>query len=62
LGGKVVNEEKWLSSKEAKKILKVSDCKLSHLRNDGKLVFIKKGNAFLYSLLHIESLKVDKKS
>ncbi|MCF6251230.1 MAG: helix-turn-helix domain-containing protein [Methylococcaceae bacterium] len=58
----MVKEEKWLSSKEVKKILKVSDCELSHLRNDGKLVFMKKGNAFLYSLLYIESLKLNKKT
>ncbi|MBK8853906.1 MAG: hypothetical protein IPN10_07235 [Saprospiraceae bacterium] len=37
-----------LTSKEAKKILKVSDCQLAHLRMEGKLSFIKKGNAFMY--------------
>jgi len=57
---KISNEEKWLTSKEAKKILKVSDCKLSHLRNDGKLVFMKKGNAFLYSHQHIEKFMLSK--
>jgi len=31
----MVNKDTWLSSKEAKK---VSDCHLSHLRNEGKLV------------------------
>jgi len=50
----VAIKEKWLSSKETKKILKISDCHLSHLRNDGKLVFMKKGNAFMYSLEHIK--------
>lgn len=55
----MTNEERWLSSKEAKKILKVSDCQLSHLRNEGKLVFIKKGNAFLYSLQQIKSLDIN---
>lgn len=58
----MANEERWLSSKEAKKILKVSDCRLSHLRNEGKLVFMKKGNAFLYSLQQIERLGVVKKN
>jgi predicted membrane GTPase involved in stress response len=57
----VANEEKWLSSKEAKKILKVSDCRLSHLRNNGELVFMKKGNAFLYSLQHIKDSGIIKK-
>jgi len=38
----MTNEERWLSSKGAKKILQVSDCQLSHLRNEGKLVFMKK--------------------
>jgi len=51
----MTEKETWLTSKEAKKILKVSDCQLSHLRNDGKLVFMKKGNAFQYSLQYIES-------
>lgn len=57
----MTNEERWLSSKEAKKIMKVSDCQLSHLRNEGKLVFMKKGNAFLYSLQHIKSLDINNK-
>lgn len=54
----MTNKERWVSSKEAKKILKVSDCHLSHLRNDGKLVFIKKGNAFLYSLQHLQNSRI----
>ena len=58
----MANNETWLSSKETKKVLKVSDCRLSHLRKDGELVFMKKGNAFLYSLQHIESLSVNKKN
>ena len=51
----MTNKEIWVSSKEAKKILKISGCHLSHLRNDGKLVFVKKGNAFLYSLQHMQN-------
>jgi len=54
----MTNKEIWVSSKEAQKILKVSDCHLSHLRNDGKLVFIKKGNAYLYSLQHIQNSRI----
>jgi len=39
---------KWLTSKEAKEALKVSDCQLMHMRVTGKLVFRKDGNRFLY--------------
>lgn len=39
---------KYYTSKEAKKILKISDCKLAHLRVDGKLEFKKIGNRFMY--------------
>ncbi len=41
-------EGKWFSSIEARKSLKISDCDLAHLRNEGKLIFKKRGNAFLY--------------
>lgn len=37
-----------MSSKEAMKTLKVSSCELMHLREAGKLVYIKKGNAYFY--------------
>lgn len=40
--------ENWLSSKEAKKVLKVSDCHLMHMRLAGKLQFRKEGNRFFY--------------
>lgn len=40
----------WLTSKEAKAVLKVSDCHLMHLRLQGKLVFKKEKNKFLYLL------------
>lgn len=42
------DKPKYLSSKEARKKLKVSSCELMHLREAGKLKFIKKGNAYLY--------------
>jgi len=42
--------EQWLSSKEAKKVLKISDCQLMHLRLAGKLQFRKAGNRFFYLL------------
>lgn len=41
-------DKKWLSSKETKSLLKISDCKLMHLRLEGKLEFKKVGKAFLY--------------
>ena len=56
------DKETWLSSKETKKILKVSDCRLSHMRKEGELVFMKKGNAFLYSLQHIKNSGINKKN
>ena len=51
----------WLTSKEAKKALKVSDCSLAHLRMKGKLEFTKKGNSFFYSKNGIQSFKAEKK-
>lgn len=38
----------WCSSKEVKKVLKISDCELMHMRLAGKLEFVKRGNAFFY--------------
>jgi Zn-finger protein len=40
--------QEWLSSKEAKKVLKVSDCHLMHMRLAGKLQFRKEGNRYFY--------------
>jgi hypothetical protein len=40
----------WLSSKEAQKALKVSSCKLMHLRVVGKLPYKKQGNAYFYQI------------
>jgi hypothetical protein len=37
----------WLKSNEVKKELKISDCDLAHLRQDGFLGFTKQGSAFL---------------
>jgi hypothetical protein len=39
----------FFSSKEVKSALKIKDCDLAHIRNAGKLLFTKKGNAFMYS-------------
>lgn len=43
-----IDKNKYLSSKETMKALKVSSCDLMHMREAGKLKFIKKGNAYLY--------------
>ena len=50
----------YLTSKEAKAALKIQDCDLAHIRNAGKLDFIKKGNAFLYLKQSIDKLKSNK--
>lgn len=47
----------WLDSKEAAKELKVSACGLSHIREAGKLLFRKEGNAFRYAQKDIQKLK-----
>ncbi|WP_299223185.1 hypothetical protein [uncultured Psychroserpens sp.] len=43
-----IDKTKYLSSKEAMKALKVSSCDLMHLRQAGKLKYVKKGNAYFY--------------
>lgn len=53
--------EKYLNSKEAKTVLKVQDCDLAHIRNAGKLKFVKKGNAFLYLKESLEEFKTKNK-
>ncbi len=52
-----MNKLDFLTTKEAKKALSISDCDLAHIRIAGKLVFIKKGNSFLYLQESIESYK-----
>ncbi|MDO6694540.1 hypothetical protein Q4574_14685 [Aliiglaciecola sp. 3_MG-2023] len=42
-------QEQWLTSKQMREHLNVSGCELMHLRQAGKLVFKKVGNAFYYS-------------
>jgi hypothetical protein len=41
---------KWYTSKEAKSLLKISDCKLMHLRLEGIIVYKKNGRGFLYNI------------
>ena len=43
--------KEWLTSKETKSLLKISDCKLMHLRLEGKIEFKKEGRAFLYYII-----------
>jgi hypothetical protein len=42
--------EKWLTSKETKSLLKISDCKLMHLRLEGKIEHKKEGKSFFYKI------------
>ena len=42
------SDNKWLTSEETKSHLKISDCKLMHLRLEGKIEFKKEVRAFLY--------------
>ncbi|WP_282085275.1 hypothetical protein [Aquimarina algiphila] len=42
------DEKKYLTSKEMRKELKISACDIMHMREAGKLKFIKKGNTYLY--------------
>ena len=46
---------KWYTSKEAKSLLKISDCKLMHLRLEGKIIFKKNGREYLYYFENINS-------
>lgn len=39
---------KWLSSKEALKHLKITDCELMYRRERGELKFEKRGRAYFY--------------
>lgn len=47
-------KNQYLTSKEAKKVLKVSDCHLAHMRVEGKLPFVKKGNAYMYETMGLD--------
>lgn len=43
------NETDWLTSREIRALLHISTCELAHLREAGKLEFVRRGNAFLYA-------------
>jgi len=53
--GKVV--EKWLTSMEVRKFLKISSCDLAHLREEGAIGYSKNGNAYLYSSIDAQTLR-----
>jgi hypothetical protein len=42
------DKSKYKTSKETMKALKVTSCELMHLREKGKLEYVKKGNAYFY--------------
>lgn len=44
------SNNKWLTSNKTKSLLKISDCKLMHLRLEGKIEFKKEGRDYLYSI------------
>lgn len=44
------SQSEWLSSKEAKKELRITDCQLMHLHIEGNLPFKKVGNSYFYLL------------
>jgi len=51
-----MDNSNFISSKETKKKLKISSCDLMHLRLEGKLNYIKKGNAYFYSINDIDKI------
>ena len=53
--------KKLLKSKEAQKELKIRACDIMHLRQNGRLRFERKGNAFLYYAEDIEDIKKNDK-
>ena len=44
------NDARWLTSKEAKAKLNITDCKLMHLRLKGDLEYKKVGRSFYYRI------------
>ena len=48
-------QSQWLTSKETKKLLKISDCELMHRRERGELKFEKRGRAYFYFFENITS-------
>jgi hypothetical protein len=44
-----MENKKWYTTRETKALLKISDCKLMHLRIKGKIEFRKEGRFFLFN-------------
>lgn len=42
------NSSVWMTSKEAKKHLKITSCELMHRRESSRIPFRRKGNAYEY--------------
>ena len=42
------DKKTWLTSKEVKSLSKFKDCELMHLRTEGGIKSLKKGNAYFY--------------
>lgn len=51
------NSIEFLKSREVQMELRISSCDLAHLRLEGKLRFLKKGNAFYYFRDDVEICK-----
>lgn len=49
-------EDRWLKSAEVRQLLKISACDLAHLRQEGKIRFVKERNAYLYSTTDCQAL------
>jgi hypothetical protein len=41
-------KDEWLDSRETLEQLGISSCQLSHIRENGKLRYLKEGNAYRY--------------
>jgi len=53
-------QKKFLKSKEVQKALKIRACEVMHLREDGKIRYEKKGNAYLYNKEDVKKLIAEK--
>lgn len=51
---KTIQNLTYITSKEAKKVLRVSDCHLAHMRVEGKLPYVKQGNAYMYETMGLD--------
>ena len=45
-----------MSTRDVKAFLRIGDCEVMHLRESGKVCFLKKGNAFWYLRTDVEKL------